>query len=154
MREDREGRENRWRRLKTFLGLVTVAFAVTLAVVVGNRLSEEALGVLAGAVCGVGAAIPTSLIVVAVSRRQSEDRSSGRVRGREMDSDPRHTYPPVVVISPQGDHPSSYGWRDTGRGSSGYRSLPMGPPTEREFTVVGGAPAGPESPWPRNGERF
>jgi hypothetical protein len=156
MREDREGRENRWRRLKTFVGLVAVAFAVALAVVVGNRLSEEALGVLAGAVCGVGAAIPTSLIVVAVSRRQGEGGSSGRsrVREREMGPEPRHTYPPVVVISPQGDQPSPYGWRAAGRGSSGRRSLPMGPPTEREFTVVGGAPASPEGPWPCNRECF
>ena len=47
-------------RLKIFAGLVALAFAVTLAVIVGNRLSDEALAVLAGAVCGVGAAIPTS----------------------------------------------------------------------------------------------
>ena len=155
MREEREERASRWRRFKTFLGVVTVAFAVTLAVMVGNRLSEEALGVLAGAVCGVGAAIPTSLIVVAVSRRQSEDRSSEqtRRREREVDSDPQHTYPPVVVISPQGNHPSSYSWRGAGRAPSGYRSLPMGGRTEREFTVVGGAPAGPEGPGPGDRER-
>jgi len=36
MREGREGRESRWARVKVFTGLV-VAFAVTLAVVVGNR---------------------------------------------------------------------------------------------------------------------
>jgi hypothetical protein len=55
--------------LKIFAGLVAMAFAVTLAAVVGRRLSDEALAVLAGAVCGVGAAIPTSLLIVAVTRR-------------------------------------------------------------------------------------
>jgi len=61
-------------RVKIFAGLVAMAFAVTLAVIVGSRLSDEALAVLAGAVCGVGAAIPTSLLIVAVSRRQDERR--------------------------------------------------------------------------------
>ena len=63
-----------WGRVRIFAGLVMMAFAVTLAVVVGRRLSDEALAVLAGAVCGVGAAIPTSLLIVAVSRRRDERR--------------------------------------------------------------------------------
>lgn len=46
---------------------------VKLAVLLGNRLNDEALAVLTGAVCGVGAAIPTSLLVVAVSRRHNEE---------------------------------------------------------------------------------
>ena len=50
----------RWGRLKVFAGVAMVVFVMTLALVVGNRLSTEALGVLAGTVCGVGAAIPTS----------------------------------------------------------------------------------------------
>jgi hypothetical protein len=131
MREDREGRENRWRRLKTFVGLVAVAFAVTLAVMVGNRLSEEALGVLAGAVCGVGAAIPTSLIVVAVSRRQGEGGSSGRTRMRE-DYEPRHAYPPVVVVSPANAQQRSH---------QPWNALPssLSAPMDRHFKVVGGA---------------
>ena len=40
-------------RLKIFAGLAATVFSVTLAVVIGNRLSDEALAVLAGAVCGV-----------------------------------------------------------------------------------------------------
>lgn len=129
---DRGGR--RWRRLKTFVGVLAVAFAVTLALAVANRLSEEALGVLAGAVCGVGAAIPTSLIVVAVSRRRREERPSGRVRmgERAMGYESRHAYPPVVV-SPG----STEGW--SRRGS--WNALPSWPsvPVDREFRVVGGA---------------
>jgi len=51
--DERQYRNGGWRRLKIFAGLVVMAFAATLAVVVGNRLSDEALAVLAGAVCGV-----------------------------------------------------------------------------------------------------
>ena len=133
MREDRERRESRWGRLKLFAGLVVVAFVVTLAVVVGNRLSEEALGVLAGAVCGVGAAIPTSLIVVAVSRRQGENgrASYGRMREREPDYEPRHAYPPVVVVSPGNTQQ---------RSRQSWNALPssLSPPMDRHFRVVGG----------------
>jgi hypothetical protein len=108
--------------LKLFAGLVVLAFAVTLAVIVGNRLSDEALGVLAGAVCGVGAAIPTSLIVVAVTRRQRQEP--------ERSPQPQQQgYPPVVVVTPQG----------TSRSSGQWNSLPssLSPPMERNFTVVG-----------------
>jgi hypothetical protein len=142
MREGREGRESRWRRLKAFVALVAVAFAVTLAVIVGNRLSEEALGVLAGAVCGVGAAIPTSLIVVAMSRRQGEGRSSGQARMREADDEPRRAYPPVIVVSPQDGRPQFGGWDGFVRERSGYRPTSMRQWDEREFTVVGGATPG------------
>jgi len=132
MREGREGRERRWGRLKAFVGLVTVAFAVALAVVVGNRLSEEALGVLAGAVCGVGAAIPTSLIVVAVSRRQGESSDRTQMSERESYHERRQSYPPVVVISPG----------DTQRRSHhAWNALPsaLSAPMDRHFRVVGGA---------------
>jgi hypothetical protein len=96
---------------------------------VGNRLSSEALGVLAGAVCGVGAAIPTSLIVVAVTRRQDKDqgrREEVSWQGRE-----RGTYPPVIVVSPQSGQQRSH---------QGWDGLPpsLSAPMERSFKVVGG----------------
>ncbi len=132
MRDEGYERRSRWGRLKVFAGVVTVAFAVTLALVVGNRLSSEALGVLAGAVCGVGAAIPTSLIVVAVSRR-GEGSDRGRVEVRE-DRRERSAYPPVIVVSPQGGQQRSGGSWD---------ALPpsLSAPMERNFKVVGGTSA-------------
>ena len=71
---ERERHRDTGRRVKIFAGLVVMAFAVTLAVIVGSRLSDESLAVLAGAVCGVGAAIPTSLLIIAVVRRREEPR--------------------------------------------------------------------------------
>jgi len=134
MRDNLDKRESRWARLKTFGAVVMVAFVVTLAVVVGNRLSEEALGVLAGAACGVSAAIPTSLIVVAVSRRQGGSRAAGaeRLRERERSYDTRHPYPPVVVVSPGPSQPSS---------RSSWNALPasVSAGMDRDFRIVGGA---------------
>lgn len=128
----RENRSEGWKKFKLFAGLVAMAFAVTLALIVGNRLSDEALGVLAGAVCGVGAAIPTSLIVVAVSQRRSEPRDlsiSGQTVQPPMSQ--QRPYPPVIVVSPQ----SGQQW------PNGWNALPpsLTTPMERNFTVVGGA---------------
>jgi hypothetical protein len=110
---------------------------VTLALVVSNRLSDEALGVLAGAVCGVGAAIPTTLIVVAVTRRRDQP-DTRRMPGQSSGDWPRsNPYPPVVIVSPPaGQQPSHQNWH----------ALPpsLSAPMQRNFTVVGGASAGRE----------
>ncbi len=127
-----ENRDSSWKKLKLFAGLAAMAFAVTLALIVGSRLSDEALGVLAGAVCGVGAAIPTSLIIVAVSQRRGEPRDlSAPSRTVQTPMPQQRAYPPVIVVSPQGGQQWPNNWN----------TLPpsLTAPTERNFTVVGGA---------------
>jgi len=110
-------------RIKIALGLLAAVFTMTLAVVVGNRLSDQALAVLAGAVCGVAAAIPTSLLIVAVTRRRDESRVAPTA--------PTYgNYPPVVVVTGPGPQQQASGWN----------ALPASmvtAPTERRFTVVG-----------------
>ena len=122
---------SRQRRLQVLAGVTATAFAVTLAVVIGNRLSEQALAVLAGAVCGVGAAIPTSLLIVAVTRRRDEGQ---HLPTREQ---PHNTYPPVVVIAP----PGGQRWLEGGAAPT------FEAPTQRQFTIVGGG-AATEEPYP------
>jgi len=119
-RERKEG----WNRLKIFLGLATLVFVMTLAVVVGNRLSDEALAVLAGAVCGVGAAIPTSLLIIAVSRRRDEHQV------QEVSPHYRQERPPVVVVAPHNGSQRANSWN----------AFPpsLTAPMQRDFTVVGG----------------
>jgi hypothetical protein len=118
--DERDTRRNTG-TLKIFGGLVMTAFAVTLAVVVGNRLSDESLAVLAGAVCGVGAAIPTSLLIVAVARRRDEPRVQPPM--------PQGAYPPVVVVTPPGGQQRPNTWD----------AFPpsLSAPMQRHFTVVG-----------------
>jgi len=109
-------------RLRIFAGVVAITFTVTLAVLISQRLSDEAMAVLAGAVCGVGASIPTSLLVVWVTRRRQEQQTSRPLPG---------VYPPVIVVQPPpqpgviNPQPSAY-------------LAPYMPPAQREFTVVGG----------------
>ena len=123
--QDRSSGSNRGRRVKVFLGVVAVAFAVTLAAVVGQRLSDQAISILAGAVCGVGASIPTSLLIIWVSRRQQQQEVSQA--NRQMQG----VYPPVVVVQPPAQM--------TGGNPQQQAYLPPNmQPMPREFTVVGG----------------
>jgi hypothetical protein len=115
------------RRLKVYAGLTALSFGVTLAVIIGSRLGDEALAVLAGAVCGVGAAIPTSLLVVAVTRRQDRPARDGRDEHRPLPAQP---YPPVIVVAPPGERRLPDGW-------GALPSYPLDA-SPRRFTVVGG----------------
>jgi len=125
---EQQERRNTGKRLKIYFGLVALAFAITLAIVVGNRLSEESLAVLSGAVCGVGAAIPTSLLILAVSRhRDKEDQQAGSYQQQQS----HNGYPPVVVISPPNSQQHSSDWNQLPPSFSS--------PGQRQFTVVGGS---------------
>jgi hypothetical protein len=104
------------------LGWISAAaFGITLAFLTVSRLSDEAIGVLAGAVIGVGAAIPTSLLIVSVSRRQEQ-------RHYPVQQQPAGSYPPVVVVAPPG---AQTAWPGLGPDLLQRRQ-------PRRFTVVGG----------------
>jgi len=109
---------------------VVLAFAATLALVVGNRMSAEAMAVVMGVVCGVAAAIPMSLLILLIlSRqgRQAEEPMYGRLGGQ------CGACPPVVVIQ-GGSHapnqlvPPSYS----------TQTITLKPdPAQRQFRVIG-----------------
>jgi hypothetical protein len=87
--------------------LIGIIFAVALAIVVGSRLSNEAMAVAVGAVCGISACIPMSLgLAIAASRnwgRNDAPREIEYDRGHLGDYSSRRyasPQPPVVVISP------------------------------------------------------
>ena len=94
-----------------------IAFAVTLAVIIGKRMSTDAMAVVIGVACGVLASIPTSLLILAVSGRRGE---------REVQQ--RREYPPVVIVNPGGNQPR-------------YLQPPFQTPViqgqQRQFTVIG-----------------
>ncbi len=85
--------------------VIGVVFAVALAVVIGNRMSADAMAVVVGVVCGVGASVPTCLLLVWALVRRAQGMAAGAEgRGR---NGPGVNYPPVVVVNP-------------GYGSQGY----------------------------------
>ncbi len=114
--------------LKQIALIVGLAFAVTLAVMIGKRMSTEAMAVVIGIVCGIAASIPTTglLMMVLARRDRQKDEDNGRL--------PRQgAYPPVVVIQGGAPQPMLPGQQ------AGYWPAPLsGPPATRQFTVVGG----------------
>jgi hypothetical protein len=107
---------------------ISFAFAVALAVVVGNRMSTEAMAVVVGVVCGVAAGIPMSmLILLALNRRdrQTADLGYGQLGRRSA------SYPPVVVIQGGSPMPSQV--------TPPYYSAPVATPepAQRPFRIIG-----------------
>ena len=52
---------------------VMLAFGVTLALIIGQRMSTDAMAVVIGVAVGVAASVPTSLLLVALLRRERRD---------------------------------------------------------------------------------
>ena len=143
--------------LWTLLGL---AFVITLAVVVGQRLSAEAMAVVIGVIAGVVASIPTSLIVVWVaSRAHLSHAPSVTMRAAAPASEPPPTprapeprEPRIVVMAPPAYQ--NYPNYPPGTQSLNGYAQPAGyapaqyPPAmlpPRRFTVVGGGEVAAEA---------
>lgn len=111
--------------------LGSLAFAITLAILVGNRLSSEAMAVATGALCGISASIPATLaLFIAMNRHWGRAPS-------EHETSPRQYAPPPPVIvvappqmptNPYGNYPSSFYLPPT---------INEGANRGREFKIVG-----------------
>jgi hypothetical protein len=109
---------------------VLLAFAVTLAVVIGNRMNAEAMAVVVGVVCGVAAGIPMSALLIWVMTRRSRQEAN-EAESRGLQDPHRGAYPPVVVI--QGGTPAPSGLLPPF-----YASQPMAQEAvHRQFRIVG-----------------
>lgn len=114
------------KKVLVILGLGVIAFAITLGVYVGNHLSPEALSVLTGAACGVGAVLPAALIAGLTLLRRRERDDPGR-----MPAASPSVYPPVIVVSPPAVGPPQ---------SPGSPYAPVPSALPRQFTVIGDDP--------------
>ena len=111
-------------RVTAIIGLGVIAFAVTLAVYIGKHLSNDAMSVLIGATCGVGAMVPAFIVAwLAVLRRREREEMNA---ARNM---PQYSmYPPVIVVSPPAVNAPPV--------SQSYVSPPPAV-APRQFTVIG-----------------
>jgi len=55
-------------KLATFL--IALAFGLGLAIIIGQRLSRDSLAIIVGVAAGVAASVPTSLLLMALLRRE------------------------------------------------------------------------------------
>ncbi len=87
--------------MRRIIAMAIVAGSVALAVVVGQRMSAEAMAVVIGVVFGVAASIPTSLLIAATMRGRREEP-------RLASSDPRPAVsapPQIYVVNPSAHAP-------------------------------------------------
>jgi hypothetical protein len=110
--------------MKKFGIIVGVIFVVTLAIVIGFRMSSDAMAVVVGIVCGVLASVPTSTLLVWVMRQRDKQIEA------HMQTRSYGNFPPVVVVN--------------GQGTNGYGNGGMSPPLPagtlsgaRNFKVIG-----------------
>ena len=86
-------------RFRVILLLAGLAFGVTLAVVVGVRLSAEAMAVVIGVIAGVAASVPTSLIVVWFALRALGSREPPAAYVPPAYRQPETEQPRIVVVT-------------------------------------------------------
>lgn len=88
--------------MRGLIALCVIAFCAGLGVIVGHRMSSEAMAVVVGVVCGVLAGIPTAVLILILMRTQ---RRQGP--GAGLAQPQAQHYPPVIVVNPGGQqHPS------------------------------------------------
>ena len=159
-RQDRHEREYLEPRhgggIRQIVVLITVAFMVTLGVVIGTRLSSDAIAVLVGVIAGVAASIPCALLLLAVTRRTQPERRESWPPDADpyfQDRDdrygdrrggyPQHFAPPPVIVVTPGSAPQQIApWSTTAGPVEGTVFNPYaygGGPAQgrREFRVMG-----------------
>jgi hypothetical protein len=113
--------------MKKFLFVVGRVCAVALAVVVGTRISPDAMAVIIGIICGILASGPTSIVLVWVLRQRDRQLEAQAQMGPGRFGQ----YPPVVVVNGQGTNGYGNGYMPQALPST---AAPMG---SRDFKVIG-----------------
>ena len=117
--------------------IIGIVFAATLAYVVGNRLSNEAMAVVVGALCGISASVPISIaLFIAASRNWGRADVSAREELSEPTAPRGYSapQPPMIIFAPpqQFQSPNPF--------ASNQFYLPPNAPIEgapREFKIIG-----------------
>ncbi len=100
-----------------------IAFGGVLALIVGVRLEQAALTAVVGVACGVGASVPTSILLVALLQKRNAQKDKKRQQFAAQS-------PPVVVVTPQ----AAPRYLQPGTWPEDY-TLPV--PSQRQFSVIG-----------------
>ena len=81
---------------KAILAFVGVA-VIALVIAVGKQMSPDAMAVVVGIVCGIGASIPTSLLMLIMARRRDDQQHQEPMRGNPQ-------MPSIMIVNPAGGY--------------------------------------------------
>lgn len=82
--------------MRRLLAVSMMAALITLAIIIGQRMSTDAMAVMVGVVFGVAASIPTSLFIALATR--SKNRAEAPYR--RDDYQPSAPAPQIYVVAP------------------------------------------------------
>jgi hypothetical protein len=103
-----------------FVGITIVA----LAIAVGKQMSSDAMAVIVGIVCGIGASIPTSLLMLMLTRRREPERQEPAHGTPQM--------PSIMIVNPAGGYGAPYQ-----PSANQYLPPAYGASMPRQFQIVG-----------------
>jgi hypothetical protein len=115
--------------------LAVLAFSITLAVLIGQRLSDQAMAVIVGSVIGVAASVPMTALVLWLTLRQRDlIRQTMTTRAEPT---PREEASRIVVIQPQPYAPPPYPQTQQHTYLTPPPLMPSYSSPSREFKIVG-----------------
>jgi hypothetical protein len=109
------------------LAVIGSVFVITAGVLVGTKMSGDAVALIIGVIIGIVASVPTTLMFAYVVSRRNGDQIAGVGRVGTMGPG---QYPPVIVVNPGTGMPTT--WQQP--------QAPVGLPAPtggRRFDVVG-----------------
>jgi hypothetical protein len=87
--------------VKRLIPLILLGFGVALAIVIGQRMSTDAMAVVIGVAVGVAASVPTSLLLIALLRKERTlSGGSGSFRQEPPRDMSYGAYPPALPQQP------------------------------------------------------
>lgn len=85
--------------MKKWILPIMLGFGITLALIIGQRMSTDAMAVVIGVAVGVAASVPTSLLLVALLRRERSPYR-GESLPQQPPAYPQLQQPNIIVLNP------------------------------------------------------
>lgn len=120
--------------VRVLVGACLAAFAVGLGVTVAYRMQAEAMAVVVGVLCGVGASLPVSLLLLYAVRQGQRAAPSPPPSALAPLAPPPPQQPSIIVVAPGLPNQPGQPWSYPGL-SAGTPVTPARPP--RDFTIIG-----------------
>jgi hypothetical protein len=86
--------------VKRLVPIILLGFGVALAIVIGQRMSTDAMAVVIGVAVGVAASVPTSLLLVALLRKERATYRPDTGRDQMYPPALPQQQPNVIVLDP------------------------------------------------------